>query len=247
MTRHTRTNLRIGPNSDRRVGRNPPCRTRACRPRRSAHRRAPARDLGPGLRAAAPRGHDARRSRRAVRRLSCVQLDSISTVERSHRIALGGTRRRVPARRRSPAPRRRAPDRVLGARGVPAAGRGLAALPARDGGRRAPLVRRGRPHAPAPPRARPRRDPRRAGRSARGTSTARRGRARCGAGSRRSRCSSCSGTTASSWSRAGRGSSALYDLPERVLPRDGPRRADAARAGAPARARPPRGPRARRR
>jgi uncharacterized protein YcaQ len=25
-----------------------------------------------------------------VRRLSCVQLDSISTVERSHRIALGG-------------------------------------------------------------------------------------------------------------------------------------------------------------
>ena len=27
---------------------------------------------------------------RAVRRLSCVQLDSISTVERSHRIALGG-------------------------------------------------------------------------------------------------------------------------------------------------------------
>ena len=51
------------------------------------------------------------------------------------------------------------------------------------------------------------RDPRRAGRSARGTSTAPRARARCGTGSRRSRCSSCSGTTASSWSPGARASS----------------------------------------
>ena len=36
-----------------------------------------------------------------MRRLSCVQLDSISTVERSHRIALGGRVGAYPARRRS--------------------------------------------------------------------------------------------------------------------------------------------------
>ena len=68
------------------------------------------------------------RWRQAIRRLSCVQLDSISAVERSHRIALDVPRRRLPARH-GPAAARPGPRvRVLGARGLPAAGRGLAAL-----------------------------------------------------------------------------------------------------------------------
>jgi uncharacterized protein YcaQ len=43
-----------------------------------------------------------------IRRLSCVQLDSITALERSHRIALGVARRRVPARdgEFKPAPKR---------------------------------------------------------------------------------------------------------------------------------------------
>ena len=73
-----------------------------------------------------------------IRRLSCVQLDSISAVERSHRIALAS---RVGAYKAGTVARllgRRARVRVLGARGVPAAGRGVAALrrQMRDGGRR---------------------------------------------------------------------------------------------------------------
>ena len=90
----------------------------------------------------------------AIRRLSCVQLDSISTVERSHRIALDEPRRRLPARRRLAAPRGGPDLRVLGARGVPAPDRVLAALPQRDGERRPRLVRQRRQDASPPRRAR---------------------------------------------------------------------------------------------
>ena len=54
----------------------------------SCHRRA-------GIRGPRPAGNDGR-GRATVRRLSCVQLDSISTVERSHRIALGSRIRAHP-------------------------------------------------------------------------------------------------------------------------------------------------------
>ena len=94
-----------------------------------------------------------------IRRLSCVQLDSISTVDRSHRIALGARIGAYPRDAVSQLLRAGAADRVLGPRGMPPARRGLAALPCRHGERRASLVRRGRPHAPASPRARARRDP----------------------------------------------------------------------------------------
>ena len=52
-----------------------------------AHRAAPARDRGPGLRGPLAHGHAAE-VEATIRRLSCVQLDSISAVERSHRITL---------------------------------------------------------------------------------------------------------------------------------------------------------------
>ena len=79
----------------------------------------------------------AARSRRAttteveetIRRLSCVQLDSISAVERSHRIALGRADRRYPRETVSRLLGAGPDLRVLGARGLPAPGRGLAALP----------------------------------------------------------------------------------------------------------------------
>ena len=73
-----------------------------------------------------------------VRRLSCVQLDSISTVERSHRIAIGARVGAYPARRGLAPARARPPDRVLGPRGMPPAVERLAALPPAmdDGGRR---------------------------------------------------------------------------------------------------------------
>ena len=97
-----------------------------------------------GRAAARPREVEA-----AVRRLSCVQLDSISAVERSHRIAIARASARTLATQ-SPAARARPPLRVLGARGVPPPGGGLAALRASDAERRPPLVRRSAAHAPAP-------------------------------------------------------------------------------------------------
>ena len=66
----------------------------------------------------------------AIRRLSCVQLDSISTVERSHRIALASRVGDYPREAVSRLLARRADLRVLGARGVPAPDRVVAALPA---------------------------------------------------------------------------------------------------------------------
>ena len=76
----------------------------------------------------------------AIRRLSCVQLDSISTVERSHRIALTSRDRQLSEGERL-APARPGPDlRVLGARGMSAADRVVAALPPRDDERRPRLV-----------------------------------------------------------------------------------------------------------
>ena len=90
------------------------------------------------------------RSRRRSAGLSCVQLDSISAVERSHRIALASRVGAYPRDTVAAAARQRARVRVLGPRGVPAAGRGLAAVPPADGRRRPPLVRRRRADAPAP-------------------------------------------------------------------------------------------------
>ena len=96
----------------------------------------------------------------AIRRLSCVQLDSISAVERSHRIALAS---RVGAYKPGIVPRllgQRPRVRVLGARGVPASRRGVAALRRPDARRRPALVR-GRRRDPSAPRGRdPGRDPR---------------------------------------------------------------------------------------
>ncbi len=98
------------------------------------------------------RNGTAREVEDAIRGLSCVQLDSITAVERSHRIVLGSQSGRLSEGDRVP-PARRGPDlRVLGARGLPHPGRGVAALPAGDApgpslaGRRhrtAPRARRG--------------------------------------------------------------------------------------------------------
>ena len=96
-------------------------------------RRAPAdRDRSPGLRSVG-RGRGTRREvEDAIRALSCVQLDSITAVERSHRITLGS---RVGAYPRETVSRLLGAGphlRVLGARGVSHPGRGVAALPAPD-------------------------------------------------------------------------------------------------------------------
>ena len=96
----------------------------------------------------------------AIRRLSCVQLDSISTVERSHPDRVDEPDRRLPGRRDLAAPRGRAHLRVLGPRGVPAPDRVLAALPARKGERRPRLVRERRQDASPPGGRGPRGDPR---------------------------------------------------------------------------------------
>ena len=79
----------------------------------------------------APRFRRARRGdvEAAIGRLQAVQLDSISTVDRAHRLTLVSRIGAVPTERRlAPAPRR-ADLRVLGTRGVPAPDRALAALP----------------------------------------------------------------------------------------------------------------------
>ncbi len=111
--------------------------------------------------------------RRAIRRLSCVQLDSISTVERSHRIVLASRVGVYPQGSVSKLLGPGAGVRVLGARGVPAAGRGLPALSLAHARARAleqPRARAGR--APRGGRARAGRRSARAARSARATSRA---------------------------------------------------------------------------
>ena len=73
----------------------------------------------------------------AIRRLSAVQLDSISTVDRAHRLTLSS---RIGAFDPEHVPTllaARAGLRVLGARGVAAADRALAAFPHGDGRPRA--------------------------------------------------------------------------------------------------------------
>ena len=73
-----------------------------------------------------------------IARIGCVQLDSISTVDRAHRLTLTLAARPLPAEHRV-ATARRGPDlRVLGPRGLPAADRGLPALQAAHGGARGP-------------------------------------------------------------------------------------------------------------
>ena len=167
---------------------------------------------------------------RAVQELSCVQLDSISVVERSHRIALASRVGAYPARHRVATAARRPPVRVLGARGVPAAGRGLAAVPAGDGRRRPPLVGDvERTHAHLREeildRIRARGPARLAGL---------RRRAAGGMWNRKP----AKAMLDRLWNHgelviAGRqGFQRLYDLPERVLPRERAGRADADRGGA---------------
>ena len=95
----------------------------------------------------------------AIRRLSCVQLDSISAVERSHRIALSC---RVGAYPEEAVPRLLGSGprlRVLGPRGLPAPRRGVAALRLADEAGRPQVVRRRRRDAPPPCRGDPGRDP----------------------------------------------------------------------------------------
>ena len=110
------------------------------------------------------------------------------TASRSRRASAPSIRSSVPR-----APPRRAHLRVLGARGLAAADRGLAALPERDE-RAGPLghLRPGDPRPRRPRRAGARADPRRRARSARATSRATAA-AECGTGSRRSWCSSTLG------------------------------------------------------
>ena len=69
----------------------------------------------------------------AIRRLSAVQLDSISTVDRAHRLTLSSRIGAFDPEDVPQAPPRRADLRVLGARSVAAAGRAVAALPDGDG------------------------------------------------------------------------------------------------------------------
>ena len=119
-----------------------------------------------------------------IRRLSCVQLDSISTVERSHRITLGSRVGALPGECGLAAAGPRPGVRVLGARGLPAAGRGLAAVRQRDAKRRPALVRRGGADPSSPGRARSSEEIRTARPVRLSPLRGRDGRAGCGAGSR---------------------------------------------------------------
>ena len=71
-----------------------------------------------------------------IRRLTAVQLDSISAVDRAHRLTLGARIGAYPRDTVARPARRGADLRVLGARGVAAADRALAPLPHRHGRRR---------------------------------------------------------------------------------------------------------------
>ncbi len=76
-----------------------------------------------------------------IRRLGAVQLDSISTVDRSHRLTLASRIGSYPAEAVNELLARRAGVRVLGARSVPDDNRPLADVEAADGGvPGAPLV-----------------------------------------------------------------------------------------------------------
>src|SRR6187402_295547 len=122
-----------------------------------AHRRPTPRDRGAGLCAALPARDDRRgRGGRETPLVRPARLDLDGRAEPPDRARLPD--RRLPARGRLEPAAPREAVRVLGPRGVPDPGGGLAALPARDAGRRAPLVRRGRPHPSPPPRGRARRD-----------------------------------------------------------------------------------------
>ena len=135
----------------------------------------------------------------AIRRLSCVQLDSISTVERSHRIALTSRVGNYP---------RESVSHLLARAGSSSSGRTRHACSRSSRGRSSgrAMQNGGRDwysnvnDVKSPSRAR-RRDPRprsaRTARSRPGSSRAQPA-AACGTGSRRRRCSSGSGTTASS-------------------------------------------------
>ena len=134
----------------------------------------------------------------AIRRLSCVQLDSISAVERSHRIALAS---RVGAYKPGIVPRLLGQGRVFEYWAHEACLLPVEEWPlfvAQMQRRRAPLVRRTSARRIRTSRTRswPRSEP--AARSARATSRERARVAGCGTGSRRRRCSTASGTTATS-------------------------------------------------
>ena len=73
-------------------------------------------------------------SPRPSRRLGCVQLDSISTVDRAHRLTLTSRIGAYPERAVSRLLARGPDLRVLGARGLPRPDRGLPAVQAADGG-----------------------------------------------------------------------------------------------------------------
>ena len=156
----------------------------------------------------------------AIRRLGCVQLDSISTVGRAHRLTLGSRIGAYPEASVSRLLEERPDLRVLGARGLPRPDRGLPAVQAAHGApARAALVG---------PEARPRPG----GEGARARRAARRT-ARCRPGSSRA----AGGGGMWNWKPekriledlfaagevvvAGRdGFQRLYDLPERVIPRE---------------------------
>ena len=76
-----------------------------------------------------------------IRRVACIQLDSVSTVERSHRVALGARVGAYPEPSVSRLLRDGRAVRVLGARGVPAAGRGLPDAPLAHGAVRRRRIR----------------------------------------------------------------------------------------------------------
>ena len=161
-----------------------------------------------------------------VARLQAVQLDSIATVDRAHRLTLAS---RIGAYAEAGVSRllaRRADLRVLGARGLPARDRGLPALQAADGATCATATGGAASGRPSGARsrsacsARIREEGALPSAGVRGAK-----RRRCGAGSRRSARSSTCSPRASSRSPAAQGFQRLYDLPERVIPRAAPRRA----------------------
>ena len=151
----------------------------------------------------------------AIRRLSAVQLDSISAVDRAHRLTIGVADRGVQRRRRCRALLRT--GRIFEYWAHEASLLPIELWPhfrSRDGGGR-PLGR-ARPRAPRASRISS--SPCSSGsaskgRSARATSRATAAAAGCGTGSRRRWCSRRSGTAATSRSPAGRASSGSTTWP----------------------------------